>query len=98
MWLVASGTYTQQRPHMGQHRNADTISTRQNLSLETEQPSPRNPALHAGLGMYVNITDDKFTSASPQHFQYYNWTRISTNLHQSVDEEKPIGAQQFTTA
>lgn len=71
MWLVASGTYTQQRPRMEQHRNADTISTRQNLSLETEQPSPRNPALHAGLGMYVNITDDKFTSASPQHFQDY---------------------------
>lgn len=49
MWLVTSSIYTQQRPHMGQHRNADTISTRQNLSLETEQPRPRNPAPSAGL-------------------------------------------------
>lgn len=40
-----------------------------NLSLETLQPSPKNPALHAGLGMYVNITDDIFTSASLLHFQ-----------------------------
>lgn len=27
MWLAASSIYTQQRPHMGQHRNADTAES-----------------------------------------------------------------------